>query len=88
MRGEGTEPTYVIECREALTPMVAELDQYEATTQFKRTGDCRSQPWPRHRRELRAPASIHLPPMVKAAIMIASLRYLGQLHQDRGVLVP
>jgi hypothetical protein len=34
MSGEGTEPTYVIEGREALTPIFADLDQYEATTHF------------------------------------------------------
>jgi hypothetical protein len=33
-RGEGTEPTYVIEGREALTPVFAELNQCEATTHF------------------------------------------------------
>jgi hypothetical protein len=34
MSGEGTEPTYVIEGREALTPVFADLTQYEATTHF------------------------------------------------------
>jgi SnoaL-like protein len=34
MSGEGTEPTYVIEGREALTPVFVELNQYEATTHF------------------------------------------------------
>ncbi len=34
MSGEGTEPTYVLEGREALSPVFADLNQYEATTHF------------------------------------------------------
>lgn len=34
MEGEGTEPTYVVEGREALTPIFEGLDQYQATTHF------------------------------------------------------
>ena len=34
MSGEGTEPTYVLDGREALTPVFADLNQYEATTHF------------------------------------------------------
>jgi hypothetical protein len=34
MDGEGTEPTYVLESREALTPIFADLNRYEATTHF------------------------------------------------------
>ena len=34
MSGEGTEPTYVVEGREALTPIFADLNRYEATTHF------------------------------------------------------
>lgn len=34
MSGPGTEPTYVIEGREALAPVFADLNQYEATTHF------------------------------------------------------
>jgi len=34
MSREGTEPTYVVEGREALTPIFADLNQYEATTHF------------------------------------------------------
>ena len=34
MDGEGSEPTYVLEGREALTPVFADLNQYEATTHF------------------------------------------------------
>jgi uncharacterized protein YchJ len=34
MSGEGTEPTYVIDGREALTPVFADLNQYDATTHF------------------------------------------------------
>src|SRR5258705_7344727 len=34
MDGEGSEPTYVLEGREALTPVFADLSRYEATTHF------------------------------------------------------
>jgi len=34
MSGPGTEPTYVLEGREALTPVFADLNRYEATTRF------------------------------------------------------
>jgi uncharacterized protein YchJ len=34
MSGEGTDATYVVEGREALTPIFADLNQYEATTHF------------------------------------------------------
>ncbi|MCW2929300.1 MAG: hypothetical protein JWM19_262 [Actinomycetia bacterium] len=34
MSGPGTEPTYVLEGREALTPIFADLNRYEATTHF------------------------------------------------------
>jgi len=34
MSGEGTEPTYVVDGREGLAPIFADLNQYEATTHF------------------------------------------------------
>ena len=34
MGGEGTDPTYVLEGREALTPVFDDLNRYEATTHF------------------------------------------------------
>ena len=34
MDGEGTEPTYVLEGREALRPVFADLNRYEVTTHF------------------------------------------------------
>ena len=34
MAGEGSEPTYVLEGREALTPVFADLNRYEVTTHF------------------------------------------------------
>jgi SnoaL-like domain len=34
MGGEGSEPTYVLEGREALTPVFADLNRYEVTTHF------------------------------------------------------
>jgi hypothetical protein len=34
MDGEGTEPTYVLDGREALTPVFDDLNRYEVTTHF------------------------------------------------------
>ena len=34
MDGEGTEPTYVLEGRDALTPVFDDLNRYEVTTHF------------------------------------------------------
>jgi hypothetical protein len=34
MDGEGTEPTYVLQGREALAPVFADLNRYEVTTHF------------------------------------------------------
>jgi len=34
MDGEGSEPTYVLQGREALTPIFEDLNRYEATTHF------------------------------------------------------
>jgi hypothetical protein len=34
MSGPGTDPTYVIEGREALTPVFDDLNRYQATTHF------------------------------------------------------
>ena len=34
MQGEKSEPTYVLQGREALTPVFADLNRYEATTHF------------------------------------------------------
>src|ERR1700704_2696712 len=42
MDGEGSEPTYILHGREALTPVFADLNRYEATTHF--TAKARS-PW-------------------------------------------
>src|ERR1700759_1566934 len=34
LSGPGTEPTYVLEGRNALTPVFSDLNQYEVTTHF------------------------------------------------------
>src|SRR3989454_9158789 len=36
MQGEKSEPTYVLQGREALTPVFADLNRYDATTHFNR----------------------------------------------------
>ena len=38
MSGEGSEPTYVLDGREALSPVFADLNQYDVTTHFN--GQC------------------------------------------------
>ena len=62
MDGEGSEPTYVLEGREALTPVFADLNRYEATTHFngqstvtidgdqRDRGELHDRPPPLHRR--------------------------------------
>ena len=52
MDGEGSEPTYVLEGREALTPVFADLNRYEATTHFNGQSTVTHRRRPRHRREL------------------------------------
>jgi hypothetical protein len=36
MDGEGSDPTYVLHGREALTPVFNDLNRYEATTHFRK----------------------------------------------------
>jgi hypothetical protein len=50
--GEGSEPTYVLEGREALTPVFADLNRYEVTTHFQRSEHGHDRRRPRYRREL------------------------------------
>jgi len=52
MDGEDSEPTYVLQGREALTPVFDDLNRYEATTHFKRPKHGHDRREPRHRREL------------------------------------
>ncbi|GAA3314928.1 nuclear transport factor 2 family protein [Arthrobacter ramosus] len=75
MSGEGTAPTYVLEGREALTPVFADLNQYDVTTHFNgqstvtlngdtATGECYTI------------AHHHYSADGERKIMIAALRYL------------
>ena len=57
MDGEGSEPTYVLEGREALTPIFEDLNRYEVTTHFKRAEHGHDRRERRHRRELHDRAS-------------------------------
>ena len=83
MGGEGTEPTYVLEGREALTPVFADLNQYEVTTHFNgqstvtldgdgASGECYT-------------LAHHLSTVDgERTIMIASLRYLDTYTKIAG----
>ena len=57
MDGEGSEPTYVLQGREALTPVFEDLNRYEVTTHFNGQSTVSHRREPRHGRELhdRAP---------------------------------
>jgi SnoaL-like domain len=83
MSGEGTEPTYVLEGREALSPVFADLNQYDVTTHFNgqstvvldgdsATGECYT-------------IAHHLDDADgERKIMIASLRYLDTYSKING----
>ena len=83
MDGEGSEPTYVLEGREALTPAFADLNRYEATTHFKGqsavTIDC-----DRATGESYAIAHHLFSEDGERKIMIASLRYLDTFAKIDG----
>src|SRR3954464_8281878 len=57
MDGEGSEPTYVLEGRDALTPVFADLNRYEATTHFNGTARSRSTATARPARATRSPTT-------------------------------
>jgi hypothetical protein len=75
MNGEGSEATYVLDGREALTPVFADLNRYEATTHFNGQstvaldGDCATG-------ESYTIAHHLYTENGERKIMIASLRYL------------
>ena len=75
MNGEGSEATYVLDGREALTPVFADLNRYEATTHFNGQstvtldGDCATG-------ESYTIAHRLYTENGERKIMIASLRYL------------
>ena len=75
MSGEGTDPTYVVNGREGLSPIFADLNQYEATTHFngQSTVDLNSD----HATGESYTIAHHLITADgESRIMIASLRYL------------
>jgi hypothetical protein len=83
MNGEGSEPTYALDGREALTPVFADLNQYQATTHFNgqstitldgdtATGECYT-------------IAHHLSTVDgERKIMIAALRYLDTFTKVDG----
>jgi hypothetical protein len=83
MSGEGTEPTYVAEGREALTPIFADLNQYEATTHFN--GQSTVAPNGDHATGVCYTTAHHLfTADGERKIMIASLRYLDSVVKIEG----
>jgi len=83
MSGEGTEPTYVIEGREALTPIFADLNQYEATTHFN--GQSTIALYGDHATGESYTIAHHLfTADGERKIMIASLRYLDSFIKIEG----
>ena len=83
MSGEGTAPTYVAEGREALTPIFADLNQYEATTHFN--GQSTVAPNGDHATGECYTTAHHLfTADGERKIMIASLRYLDSVVKIEG----
>jgi len=85
MQGEGSEPTYVLHGREALTPVFADLNRYEATTHFNgqstvnvaRTGDRATGESYTIAHHVYTEAGVR-------KIMVASLRYLDVFSKIHG----
>jgi len=77
MSGPDTDPTYVLEGREALTPVFEALNQYEATTHFN--GQSTILTITNHRATGEAYCLAHHVTLLeggKRRLMVASLRYL------------
>ena len=83
MDGEGTEPTYVLDGRESLTPVFADLNRYEATTHFngQSTIDLDGD---HARGELYTIAHHLFTEDGQRKIMVASLRYLDRFVKLEG----
>jgi len=75
MEGEGTEPTYVLQGREALTPVFDDLNRYEVTTHFNGQSTVNID-GDRATGESYTIAHHVLSEDGKRKIMVASLRYL------------
>src|SRR6478736_9279313 len=83
MSGEGSEPTYVLEGREALTPVFADLNRYEATTHFN--GQSTVQIDGDHATGESYTIAHHLfTSDGERKIMVASLRYLDRFVKVNG----
>jgi SnoaL-like domain len=83
MDGDGSEPTYVLHGREALTPVFDELQRYEATTHFngQSTVDINGE---RAKGESYTIAHHLYTEEGERKIMIASLRYLDTFAKIDG----
>jgi len=83
MGGEGSDPTYVLEGREALTPVFADLNRYEATTHFKGRARSRSTATALPARATRIAHHLFSEDGNRK-IMVASLRYLDTFAKIDG----
>ena len=57
MEGDGSEPTYVLHGREALTPVFDDLNRYEVTTHFNGQSTVTIAPTAREARATRSPTT-------------------------------
>jgi len=83
MDGDGTEPTYVLEGRESLTPIFADLNRYQATTHFNGQSTIRLD-GDRATGESYTIAHHLFTDDGERKIMIASLRYLDRFVKLEG----
>jgi hypothetical protein len=83
MDGEGSEPTYVLQGREALTPVFGDLNRYEATTHFNGQSTATIE-GNRATGESYTIAYHLFTEDGDRKIMIASLRYLDTFTKDDG----
>ena len=83
MDGEGSEPTHVLEGREALTPVFADLNRYEVTTHFNGQSTVTLE-GDRATGESYTIAHHLYPEDGERMIMIASLRYLDTFAKIGG----
>ena len=83
MDGEGSEPTYVLEGRESLTPVFDDLNRYEATTHFNGQSTI-SLDGDRATGESYTMAHHLFADDGERKIMIASLRYLDRFVKIEG----
>jgi hypothetical protein len=83
LNGEGSEPSYVLDGREALTPVFNDLNQYQATHPFQRAKHYRTRRRPGHRESYTIAHHLFTADGQRT-IMVASLRYLDTFAKIDG----